>query len=228
MNGRSRIRFELLNALDEREVASARFVVYGHQCLKGLYIGWSSDPVKRWQEHCEAARTPTSPYYDDRFRAAIRGFPQGFKHYILAVASTEVAATRKEAAAIDYYQPTLNERPEYIDTALDCGLRPIVGQIARVAFLESRRSRREVNHHTDRDRKAVIGEIFFDNGRKRVRAIAGQAFPAGLKIECPRSERERFGLGQLVRVKVALAYKDGTAYLVAGKNAVLQPVKAGS
>ncbi len=225
MSSPSRFRFELLNGLEERAVTSASFVVYGHQCLKGLYIGWSNDPVKRWQEHCEAARTPTSPYYDDLFRSAIRGFPQGFKHYILAVASTDLAAKRKEAAAIEFYKPALNERPEYSTTDSDYGFRPIDQQIGRVAFLQTKRLRRDVNLHTDKDRIPLIAEIFFDNGRKRVRVISGQPFPAGMKIECPRSQREQFEIGQLVRVRVALANKNGTNYLVAGKSAILQPVQ---
>lgn len=71
----------------------------------------------------------------------------------------------------------------------------------------------------------VVGEIYVEFGRKRVRSISGQPFPAGLNIECDRKERIKFNPGDRVRIKVSMSEKaNGTQYLTAAKTAKLVPV----
>ncbi len=91
------VRFYLANSLTPDVVTNAKYVVYGHECAAGLYIGYTADPARRWQEHVRSASEKTDRNYNNSFKSAIRGFPEGFKHFILAVASTERAAQSKRS-----------------------------------------------------------------------------------------------------------------------------------
>ena len=220
----SKIRFELLNSLSEKEVKESKFVVYAHECTKGLYIGYTSDPVKRWQEHFAEAMNENGSYYDDAFREAIRFSQHGMKHYILAVANFEKSAKSKEAAAIAFYRPSLNMRIEPNRGDLDHDFRPIQGQLGLNVILDKKPSEKTSIGRQDRDRKTVTAEIIMEQGRKRLVSLAGPEFPAGLRVECARSEREKFNVGDRVKVNVALSEKpNGRSYLVAAKTSKLTP-----
>jgi hypothetical protein len=220
----NRMRFELLNRLTEEEVMRSRYLIYAHKCIQGVYIGFASDPVKRWQEHFADAHNPCSVYANDLFKKALRGFPQGFKHYIIAAARTEEEARNKEAAAIRFYKATLNIRNEYGAGDANFNYQPISAQIGKPIFLTKSSKNKNVHRHSEEERIWVVGEIYTEQGRKRVRVIAGQPFSKGLNIECSREERANYEDGQKVRVKVSLASKKGTNYLVAGADSKLNPV----
>lgn len=220
----SRIRFELLNSLSEKEAKESKFVIYAHECTKGLYIGYTSDPVKRWHEHFAEAMNELGSYYDDAFREAIRFSQHGMKHYILAAANFEKAAKAKEAAAIVFYQPTLNMRKEPNHETKDYGFRPIQGQLGRNVILDKKPSSKASVGRQDKDRKTVTAEIILEHGRKRLLSLPGSDFPEGLRVECARSEREKFNVGDRVKVNVALSEKpNGRKYLVASKTSKLTP-----
>ena len=218
----SKLRFKAINNLSLEEINNSNYVIYSHVCSEGVYVGMSSDPVKRWQEHLSDAFNKDSQYYDDKFRVAIRTCGSAFTHYIVAVAALEKAARNKEAAAIEFYGDRLNMREERNYSDQDYGFRPIDNQISLDVVLEKKRSKGTSSGRDDSDRKTIIGEIYTQYGRKRLRSIDGQAFPAGMNIECPRDERARFNNGDKVRVNVAMSEKpNGTKYLVSAKTAKL-------
>jgi hypothetical protein len=225
MNPPPKLRFTLINNLAEDEVKKSNYVVYALECPEGVYVGMSSDPVKRWQEHCADAFNKDSLHYNDELKAAIRKCGNTFAHYIVAVASTEAAARSKEAAAIEYYGNRLNMIVETIRSGRDYGFSPIGKQIGRTVFLEKKGTTGAWHPRNDSQRKTVIAEIYMSGGKKRLRTINGQPFRAGLNIECSESERAKFNVGDKVRVNVAMSEKRGTEYLVAAKTASLVLVK---
>ncbi|MCW5601376.1 GIY-YIG nuclease family protein [Nitrosomonas sp.] len=219
------MKFWLLNGVTDLDVTKNEYVIYGHYCKDGLYIGMTNDPVKRWQEHWSEAFNQHSRDYFHEFKAAIRENGSNFDHLILQVADTQNSAKIKEAEAIYYYAPSLNMKAEFNFSNDDFGYRPIDKQISKHIFLATRRENFGTWYsRSDDDRIGVIAEIYYDKGRKRLRTVEGQYYPAGLNIECSRSEREKFKNGDLVKVDVALSVKNGTHYLVAAKTAVLTPI----
>jgi predicted GIY-YIG superfamily endonuclease len=50
MNLPSKLRFIIINNLTEDAVKKSDYVVYALACSEGVYVGMSSDPVKRRQE----------------------------------------------------------------------------------------------------------------------------------------------------------------------------------
>lgn len=225
MNLPTQLRFLLVNGLNEEDVSQAPFVIYMHTCDSGRYIGFSNDPVKRWQEHYSDAFNEHSHNTDDKFRDAIRKHKNQFKHYIVAVAAFEASARKKEAVAIDFYNGNLNSRSEKILEFRDYGFRKTEGQLEKALILSKKPSNRTSSERSDSDRKTIVAEIFLDGGRKRLRSTAGQAFPEGLSIECSREERNRFHVGDKVKVNVALSEKsNGTKYLTAAKTSILVKV----
>jgi hypothetical protein len=62
MTSLNRMRFEILNRISEADVIRAHYLIYAHKCIQGVYIGFASDPVKRWQEHFADAQNPHSVY----------------------------------------------------------------------------------------------------------------------------------------------------------------------
>jgi hypothetical protein len=226
MNIPSTIRFELMNGIAEKDVKGSKFVIYAHLCSKGIYIGMTEDPVKRWQQHISDSFNTGSQYYDDKFREAIRECGVGqFKHYILAIANYEEAAKKKEAVAISYYKANLNMKREPYNECRDYGYRILEGQIGKAVILEKKSREGTFVSRDDSFRETIIAEIYMEFGRKRLRCIKGQPFPAGLKIECSKEERERFNDGDKVRVNVARSEKQGKTYLVAAKTSRLILVK---
>ena len=221
-----KMRFRLVNSLSESDVEKAKFVVYAHSCSYGIYVGMSSDPVKRWKEHVHDAKNLSSHNSDDNFREAIRKCGERFEHYILAVSSNENIARSKEAAAIKYYSKNLNMKNERISEVKDFGFRGLSSQIPKVVFLKQKSQPKEQTGRSDRERRTIIAEVYMDSGRKRLRCTDGQPFRKGLRVECSREERERFNPGDKVRVRVALSEKRGQQYLVAAKTSKLLPVYA--
>lgn len=217
----SKIRFKVINKISQEQLLNSHYVIYGHQCSEGLYIGMTDDPVKRWNEHYKDAFNTESPYYNDTFKVAIRKHGSTFSQLIIAIANTEREAKIKEAAAIEYYKSQLNTKTERVDSERDFGFSSIESQLGYTIFLEKKKGSGAYSSRNDSQRKTVIGEIYEQEGRKRLRTISNQVFPEGMKIECSREERNRFNVGDKVRINVALSEKRGTKYLVAAKTAKL-------
>ena len=200
----------------------SKYYVYAHACGSEVYVGFAADPVKRWSEHYNGAYDKNSREYNSLFRAAIRKTSTSdIKHYLIASTKTEEEARDIEASAIEFYS-TLNVRPEFVSKSFD--FKPL-SSFTQIKTLETKK-----NDHTewfsgrsDKDRHWVTGKIIIERSSKRVISLANDKFPAGLKIECSRSERSKFNSGDLVKVKVALSEKHGKQYLVAAKTATLQP-----
>ena len=220
----SKIRFLLANGITESAVKSSNFVVYGHECNDGLYIGFTNDPVKRWQEHYSNAFNKGYRDYDDLFRQAIRAWRHNFKHYILAVAKSEDMAKIKEASAIQFYAPALNMKIEKCSSDRDFGFRRINGQIFVPSILSKKAKTKQGNARSDKDRVTVVGIVYRDLGRKRLKTIDGQPFPEGLKISCSKTELDKFEYGTKVKVKVSKMSREGTAFLKAATTALLTKV----
>lgn len=226
MNIAAELRFELVNGISEKDVKDNQYVIYAHLCKEGIYVGMTQDPVKRWQEHVSDSLNQDSHNFDDKFREAIRRCGQNkFKHYILAVANFEKSAKNKEASAIKFYGKNLNMKIETESNSRDYGFRPLVSQIGVNIILKKKSREGAFYSRGDNSRKTITAEIYIEGGRKRLRSISGQVFPAGLNIECSRDERAKFNVGDKVRVNVALSEKKGKQYLVAGKTSMLTAVK---
>lgn len=221
----SKIRFTVINNISLDEVKNSNYVIYAHVCSEGVYVGMSVDPVKRWQEHYSDAFNKYSHNHDDKFKEAIRKCGDKFAHYIVAVANSESLARKKEIAAISFYGDRLNIKLESNEIPHDYIFNSIGKQMGISLILEKKGSEGAFYSRTDSQRVTVIGEIYAYEGRKRLKTIEGQAFPAGMNIECPRDERSRFNVGDKVRVNVAMSQKSsGTKYLVAAKTAKLVKV----
>ncbi|MBB5189055.1 hypothetical protein HNQ57_003354 [Zhongshania antarctica] len=220
----SRIRFELINGLQEQEVKSAEYLIYAHQCAVGTYVGLSKDPVRRWQQHVSDAFNSHSQNTDDKFREAIRGFHDTFKHYILAISSFENAAVNKEAAAIEFYGHNLNMRSEVVSDR-DYGFKAIGSQISLPIVLEKKSSGKISYAREDSERIAVVAVVFEEFGRKRLKCVSGQPFEEGLRVQCNREERAKLKVGDRVKVKVQVSEQGGVKYLVAANSATLEKIK---
>jgi|GEM_PF-900525 len=220
-----KIRFLLVNGVSEQEAKAANYFIYAHVCHAGMYIGMSNDPVKRWQEHYSNAFNTGYRDYDDDFRKAIRGWKQNFKHYILATANFETRARKLEASAIHFYPCNLNMRNEIESERIDYNFRSLESQVVLPYILEKRGGSAQKNRMTDRDRVAVVGVVYKEFGRKRLKVIAGQAFPEGMNISCDKTELENFNYGDHVRIKVSETSRSGTKFLKAANTASLTLVK---
>ncbi len=213
-----KLRFTLANGLTPDDIDRAKYLIYAHQCDDDVYVGMSYDPVTRWFEHQSAAENSLNPSHNATFKAVIRASTR-FKHYIVAIASTESAAASKKAAAIVYYS-NLNMKYEAPDR--EYPFKPLASSIQTME-INVRRRLRIANSRNDGDRKMCLGEIYIDCGRKHVRSLANEYFPAGLMVQCARDERERFKAGDRVKIKVALSKKRGADYLVAASTSKLVP-----
>lgn len=200
----SKIRFLLANGITESDVKNSQVFVYAHECNDGLYVGLTNDPVKRWQEHFSNAFNEGYRDHDDLFRQAIRAWRHNFKHYILAVAKSENVGKVKEASAIQFYAPTLNMKIEKCSSDRDFGFRRIEGQICVPCTLSKKAKTKQGNTRSDKDRVTVVGIVYREMGRKRLKVIDGQPFPEGLKISCSKKELDKFEYGSKVQVKVSL------------------------
>lgn len=215
------LRFELLNGLCESDIKNAKFVVYAHKCEAGLYVGMTNDPVRRWMQHCQEAENRFGKYQDDPFKHAIRQWRTQFKHYILAVTNFEKVASSMEAAAIVFYVPKLNVRREVLIEMKEYGFKPIEGQIARPVILK-KKAGSSGSVRVPGSLKTIVAQVVFDQGRKRLVCTSGQPFPAGLLVRCSKEERERFNVGDVVKVSVGLS-EDGR-FLVAPITARLERI----
>jgi len=227
MSINTKIKFFLVNGVSKKDVSSNKYVIYAHLCKSGVYVGVTNNPVKRWQEHVSDALNKDSHNYKDKFRESIRTLGSNtFKHYILAVSNSLEAAKSIEASAIRYYGKNLNTRNEIEINNEDYDFSPLQNQIGTSLLLDKKGRTGATYSRDDSARRTITGEIYIENGRKRVRSIQGQPFPAGLNIECSRNEREKYNPGDKVRVNVAISEKsDGKQYLVAGKTSPLNPVR---
>jgi hypothetical protein len=219
MNLQRGIRFELLNGINEKKLLSSTFIIYAHSCRNGIYVGYSSDPVKRWHEHINEANNSCGSYFNDPLKVANRECGhENFQHYVLAAANYENGARRKEATAIQYYGANLNSRSEPIESYDTCDFKPIEGQIASVVFLDKRFKDSQSSVRSDKDRKTVTAIVYMEYGRKRLKSLECENFPAGLNIECSRESRSELEVGSRVKLKVAYAEKRRAKYLVAANS----------
>ncbi len=194
------------------------YFIYAHKCGNDVYVGFSVDPVKRWNEHYRSAMDPNCREKDSPFHSAIRRTGQSnIKHFIVSTAKTEREARDIEAAAIKYYS-TLNVRPEF--TTKSYSFEPL-DKMTSFTALDLKPVSNAWGTRDDSDREWVTGKIVMERGSKRVVSIAGGKFPAGLKVECSRVSRQQFNVGDLVKIKVALTERDGSKHLVAAKTAEL-------
>jgi len=216
----SKLRFTLINNLNGNEVINSKYVIYAHKCNDGVYVGLTNDPVKRWQEHLSDAFNEGSRNYDDNFREAIRRCGRRFDHYIVAVAAFENAAKKIEAAAIQFYSDRLNMKNEAVDISNSYQFNPIGKQIGKMITLEKKSSGRQTYAREDSERQSVVAEIYEEYGRKRLRVIDGQPFRKGMNIRCDTKEREKFNIGDKVRIKVAVSKRGETEFLEAAKTSI--------
>lgn len=222
-----KVRFTLINNLNEKEVKNSKYVIYAHACSDGVYVGMTSDPIKRWQEHISDAFNEGSRNYNDNFRIAIRRCGRNFSHYILAVAGFEKAAKKIEAAAIQFYGDRLNMKNEVVETISSDSYRfsQIGKQIGQTITLEKKPTGKQSYARGDSERQSVIAEIYQEHGRKRLRVIEGQPFRKGMNIRCDTLERKKFKLGDKVRIKVAISKNGDTEFLDAAKTSIPVLVK---
>lgn len=214
-----KIRFLLVNGLTELDVKKAEYVIYAHICNAGMYIGSSKDPVKRWQEHFSNAFNENYRDYDDDFRIAIRSWKHSFKHYILAVAKSEKSAKNQEASAIKFYPSNLNMKNESINSDRDYGFRIIENQIAAPIILSKKTNKKQGDTRTDKDRVTVVGVVYKDQGRKRLKTVNGQPFEEGMNISCSKKALAEFEYGCKVKIKVSKMAREGTDFLKAANTA---------
>ena len=219
MQASSKLSFELLNKINADIVKNSKYIIYAHACPKGVYVGIATDPVERWQQHLNNAFNESSQYCNEKFKDAILAFGNNFNHYIVAVSDFEKSAKNKEAAAIAFYSKQLNMRREINSGGRNYNFQPIGSHITQKIML-GKRDRRVSVSRSGCERKTVIAVICFESGRKRLRTISGQVFPQGLYIQCPKDERERFDVGDKVRVNVAMSEnsKKGRNYLIAAST----------
>lgn len=210
-----KMKFQLLNGLDENQVKSASYVVYLHQCTSGCYVGWSSDPVKRWEIHCIDSRNPSGDYYNDSLKVAIRRHGTAFQHYILGVANSEHIAKSKEAYAIAFYDCALNERREKLE-GKTYPFRKIDDQLGKPVFLSRKSAKGATVSRKDKDREWVEVEIVRQGSTKGVRCSKGKY--VGLMVQCDEEQREDFSIGDQAKIKVACSERKGKPFLVAAKG----------
>lgn len=219
-----KIRFHLVNGVTESAVKNAEYVIYAHKCKTGMYIGLSKDPVKRWQEHFSNAFNEGYRDYDDDFRVAIRSWKHSFEHYILAVAKFEKDAKNKEAAAIQFYSSNLNMKNEINNSDRYFGFRKFENQIAIPIVLSKKMNKKQGDARTDKDRVTVVGVVYKEQGRKRLKTVAGQAFKEGMNISCSKKALDEFDYGCKVKIKVSKMAREGTEFLKAANTALITKV----
>ncbi len=124
-----------------------------------------------------------------------------------------------EAVAIHYYSDRLNMKNELVDTNSSNSYRfsPIGKQIIT---LEKESTGRQSYARKDSERQSVVAEIYQEHGRKRLRVIEGQPFTKGMNIRCDTKAREKFNLGDKVRIKVAVSKRGDTEFLEAAKTSI--------
>lgn len=219
------VEFEIYNVGKRTRVAHHEFKIYAHVLGSKMYIGYSNDPVQRWQDHVGDAFNSNCPNYDSRFKRAIRAHAGSVRHLILAVANDEGLAMRKEAEAIRFYKPSLNTGATVSSDIKKFGYKCLKSQCPRIVILEKKPRSSASRARDDDERLPAIAEIYIGRNRKRLRSIENEYFEAGLHIECARSDREMFEVGDLVSVDVAVSYKpSGTKYLVAKKESLLKKI----
>lgn len=197
------IRFYLANGLTPESVKNANYVIYAHKCLRGLYIGYTEDPVRRWKEHERSALQKDDRNYKNAFKEAIRAFPQGFKHYILATASNETCAKKKESSAIKFYKPELNTKADYIASERDYDFRELESGILLSCVFKQKRKVQENNSRSDRDRVTVDAIVYKQGDRKRLKTIRAEPFKRVMNIACNKSALDNVEAGTVVQVKVS-------------------------
>jgi len=85
--------------------------------------------------------------------------------------------------------------------------------------LEKKSRARQSNAISDKDRLFVVGLVYKNQGRKRLKIVSDQPFPEGMKISCSKDELDSFEYGSKVRIKVAEVSREGTKFLKAANTA---------
>lgn len=219
MKGVRSLSFDVYNGVTPISIRSCRFIVYAHQIGQAMYIGYSFDPVQRWNQHVSDAYDSYSPNHGSIFKAAIRSHgTKSFRHLILEVARSEEMARRKEAEAVRFYRPSLNEGATIGVGIKKRRLRTLYEQEAYSFRLEKTKIIGSWKARSDADRSIAIAEVRIERRRKRLVSLRNQNFEAGLRIECSRAEREAFNEGDVVCLLVAESTRHERRYLVARKS----------
>lgn len=207
-------------------MASLKSCKNGHECVDGLYIGYSTNPARRWEEHVKSAFEETDRNHHNSFKNAIRAHPEGFKHFILAVASTDSIAQTKEAAAIRFYKPRLNTREPSALGEHHYTFRALNNTIVSSLVMRPRSQKKEQNTKSDSDRVTVEAIVSTQGERKRLKTLRVEPFEKIMNISCHKQPLDDFGDGTIVKLKVALAGgEERGTYLKAARTASITLVR---
>lgn len=203
--------YNLANNVTHSQVKTGAFFVYAHVSTAGIYIGMTKLLAKRWSGHYNSAFDSNDRDYGVPFKKAIRSGVQ-FEHYILAATATEREARDIEAFAIVKYS-TLNVRPETVTKRFN-----MVDKIVSQGKISVVQELTDSKTYSSSDRTFAKARIVYEGGRLRVKTVGGDGFRSGLFIECSRAERNKFQVGDLVKVRAVLTTKPTGEYLSAMKG----------
>ncbi|HAS6041650.1 TPA: GIY-YIG nuclease family protein [Vibrio vulnificus] len=184
------------------QVRTAKHVIYAHQNMNGdVYIGQTSCIVNRWNEHMQVATSPNHPEYMQVFKQALRKNKYWF-HYIVAVAKTQDEADKAEAAAIAFYNPSLNSHVgrstdnhnKYDFQPLSSGGREIELEATRID------RHRTQERFTDKERKTIRCRAIRKVGKSH---ISFECIEDSFRVNVSHEKRVGFKEGDVVTISFA-------------------------
>ncbi len=206
-----------VNGIVESDLKKFLFLIYLLDTIKGIYIGETKDLVTRWHFHNNSAlKEGIDRGCNDNLKEALKY--GNVKVYIIATARTEEEARAIEALAIQYYGASLNSRKEVILPNVRAYFNDL-DRVSDTVTLKAKRNHGNNDKYCDSDRNLVVCKIVVEKSRKRVLCCQGPH--SGIYVECSRSERDKFNIGDLVKIKAVLTYKRDKPYLVAAKTSIL-------
>ena len=212
------MNFKLVNGLTNSVVNNANYFLYAHRSHDNeVYVGISKCPVKRWNDHEIGASDPYCSHYGCPFYRKMRE-TKAWTHYLLGVAQTEDEIRHMEAAAIAFYG-TLNSRLEY--TQKKFRFSPLNTATTQIHL--GRMARNAVNHNrSDSDYEWINARIIWERNKKRVITTGNGSFAAGLMIQAGRADRDRFHVGDKVKIRGIMSSKHGSPFITVMKSATLE------
>ena len=212
------MNFKLLNGLTSLMVKDAKYFLYAHRSHDNeVYVGISRCPVTRWSDHQIGANDKYCRHHGCSFYRKMRE-TNAWTHYLLGVAQTEEDIRHMEAAAIDFYG-TLNSQSEY--THKKFRFAPLTSSTSQMYLGRMARVVTQHNRNAS-DYQWVHARIIWEGKRKRVITTGNNCFPAGLKIQAGRADRDRFNVGDSVRVRGIMASKKGAPFITIMKTSSLE------
>lgn len=184
------------------KVRNAPHVVYAHKNRKDeVYIGQTQCVVNRWNEHNQIATSPSHPEYNQTFKAAIRANRDWYT-YIVATADTPQEANDAEAAAIKFYNPSLNSHPgKSSNTENRYGFVLLNGE-GREIRLEAKGkvAYRTQDRFTDKERSTIRCRTIRKTGKNYV---SFESLADGFKVNISHEKRAEFKPGDVVLISYA-------------------------